>query len=528
MNDRLQVIMPMCGDGSRFADKGYDMLKPLIEIDGRPMYQWALDSLREYRMDYDITFVIRKDHDEQFSLGEILKKAYPYSAIVKVSGKPNGPAMSVLAGLGAPRMKSRKDCQVLVMDCDVACYGHLFHVHMDQEMYSEPCTRAMLMTFRSDDGRYSCVDTYRSRVMDIQEKNPVYRDAVAGNYWFRELSELRRAIRGAHDDLKDAGREIYMSDVVKKYISMGMPVMAYPADTYESFGTPEELETARHDRWMHATSNSGQYMIFHKDTVEKSAYSENVQRLSQQAKKQMYFHYGVKGKDGLFDAPRILAEDWGPGRLRVTMERVPGKRFDEWLMDAGKMAWTRFEKALADYLEHNRKPGMEDFSQEARGKLYGMMDKTEDRELYNMIKNMVKCIDSHPLMLPPGECHGDMTLGNMVFDKRKVWLLDFLPSYIDSPVMDIVKLRQDTNHLWSFLKAGVECIGTARHRMVCLDHMLEKILRQWGVDSATYQILDAINIMRLMPYIAYDSGLYLWCICVLRVKMRKLEELGMI
>ena len=58
------------------------------------------------------------------------------------------------------------------------------------------------------------------------------------------------------------------------------------------------------------------------------------------------------------------------------------------------------------------------------------------------------------LKVPIGDCHGDLTFSNIMFsiDDDKIGFIDFLDSFIESPIIDIVKLRQDTKFNWTNLK----------------------------------------------------------------------------
>lgn len=53
--------------------------------------------------------------------------------------------------------------------------------------------------------------------------------------------------------------------------------------------------------------------------------------------------------------------------------------------------------------------------------------------------------------MPVGVCHGDLTFSNILFNGNNYYLIDFLDSFIEAPLLDIVKIRQDSAHLWSQL-----------------------------------------------------------------------------
>ena len=54
--------MPMAGRGSRFFENGFVMPKPLIEINDRPFFYWATQSIAKFVDCADITFVVLEEH----------------------------------------------------------------------------------------------------------------------------------------------------------------------------------------------------------------------------------------------------------------------------------------------------------------------------------------------------------------------------------------------------------------------------------------------------------------------------------
>ena len=49
-----------------------------------------------------------------------------------------------------------------------------------------------------------------------------------------------------------------------------------------------------------------------------------------------------------------------------------------------------------------------------------------------------------------GFCHGDLTFSNLLVNakSRRIALFDFLDSFVESPLQDLAKLRQDTAYFW--------------------------------------------------------------------------------
>lgn len=94
-----------------------------------------------------------------------------------------------------------------------------------------------------------------------------------------------------------------------------------------------------------------------------------------------------------------------------------------------------------------------------------------------------------------GNSHGDMTLSNMIFGKD-IYLIDFLDSYIESPTMDLVKLRQDTHLYWS-LNMVDKTTDLTKVKLGL------KYIDNWINDNykiGDYELLQLINLLRIYPY----------------------------
>ncbi len=55
----VNIVIPMAGNGSRFAMAGYDLPKPLIDIVGKPMIQRVIDNMN---IKGRYIFIVQKAH----------------------------------------------------------------------------------------------------------------------------------------------------------------------------------------------------------------------------------------------------------------------------------------------------------------------------------------------------------------------------------------------------------------------------------------------------------------------------------
>ena len=105
------------------------------------------------------------------------------------------------------------------------------------------------------------------------------------------------------------------------------------------------------------------------------------------------------------------------------------------------------------------------------------------------------------ITIPAGYCHGDLTLSNLLFDGDEIVLLDFLDTYLDSPIQDIVKLRQDTKYHWSIRMLDYEF--DSLKMIQCLNYIDEKIDYEFSKKEyyvRYYKIFQILNLLRIVPY----------------------------
>ena len=102
-----------------------------------------------------------------------------------------------------------------------------------------------------------------------------------------------------------------------------------------------------------------------------------------------------------------------------------------------------------------------------------------------------------------GNCHGDFSLTNQLYTKDNIFLLDFLDSFLDSPVIDIVKLRQDSNLGRIFqLDTKLEKYKYSRAELsiAFLDNSIKEFIDSDEILSAWYPYLQVLNLARIIPY----------------------------
>lgn len=122
-----------------------------------------------------------------------------------------------------------------------------------------------------------------------------------------------------------------------------------------------------------------------------------------------------------------------------------------------------------------------------------------------IINQLESTIPNTPL--PLGTCHGDFTFSNILFGEDGLFLLDFLDSFIESPVIDIVKLRQDTCYKWSImLESDMPQYKVNKLTQILnyFDEAIETYCKDLGLQE-WYTYLQTINLLRIVPYLKIES-----------------------
>lgn len=215
--------------------------------------------------------------------------------------------------------------------------------------------------------------------------------------------------------------------------------------------------------------------------------------------------------------PKIHSIDRSDSLITVKMDYVYSKNFVEFFEQAGFEQVDYLINALIMYLEREIKDSPLTLvpREVVTVKFIDVKERTfsntalaGDKEIAEILDISQNVFDNLPdLLIPVGTCHGDLTFSNILFNGNNYYLIDFLDSFIESPLLDIVKLRQDTAWLWSQLMYMHPC-DTIRLRIafgkidVELDAYFSSRYEWYG---RYYRPLQLMNFLRILQY-AHESN----------------------
>ena len=233
---KLQILMPLGGLGKRFSDKGYSLPKPIIPVDGVPMFQKALSAFSSLNLEIELIAVFRRVHEEEFKLSSLLKRAYPKIKIVLLEELTRGAMETCLFSQSLIDL----DARLVILDCDL-WFDAPKYMDLINNSQSDPTYAGALVYFEATSPRYSFIRVSNGVVTEIAEKKAISNCAVIGSYFFSKASTFFNV---AHELMKSPpleASEYYISAVYKKLISQNFIFMATKSQGFYSFGTPEEL-----------------------------------------------------------------------------------------------------------------------------------------------------------------------------------------------------------------------------------------------------------------------------------------------
>jgi len=230
----------MAGRGSRFANAGFTIPKPLIPVGGRPMIQWVIENVRPAGA-HRFIFLCLAEHLERYpAVPAELARISPGCEIVPVSQVTEGAACTVL--LAREHIDNREPLMIANSD-------QIVDLSIDEYLAagSGPETEGLIMTFWSDHPKWSyCRMRADGTVREVVEKQVVSNEATVGIYNFRAGSDFVRAADSMIAADLRVNNEFYVAPCYNQLIAEGAKVVIHRTgreyDGMCGLGIPEDLE----------------------------------------------------------------------------------------------------------------------------------------------------------------------------------------------------------------------------------------------------------------------------------------------
>lgn len=231
-DNKMNVLIPMAGAGSRFAQAGYTFPKPLIEVNGKPMIQVVVENLN---VDAHFIFLVQKDHYEKYNLKQLLNLIAPGCDIVQVDGITEGAACTTLLA----KEFIDNDQPLLMANSDQYA-----------EWNSNECLYAFtadtvdggIVTFEATHPKWSFAKLGDDGfVSEVAEKKPISNIATVGIYYWKKGSDYIKYAEQMIEKNVRTNNEFYVCPVFNEAIGDNKKIRVKNIDKMWGLGTPEDL-----------------------------------------------------------------------------------------------------------------------------------------------------------------------------------------------------------------------------------------------------------------------------------------------
>lgn len=232
-DNKLNVLIPMAGAGTRFEKAGYTFPKPLIDVKNKPMIQVVVESLN---VDANYIFITQEEHYKKYNLKETLNLIAPNCKIVTTTGLTEGAACTTLLArdfiTDGPLLLANSD-QFLDWDSSEFMYA----------MMADSVDGGILV-FESTHPKWSYAKLDNNNfVCEVAEKKPISNLATVGIYFWKKGSDyIKYAERMIEKNIR-VNNEFYVCPVFNEAIQDGKKIKVFKIDSLKMWGlgTPEDL-----------------------------------------------------------------------------------------------------------------------------------------------------------------------------------------------------------------------------------------------------------------------------------------------
>lgn len=243
INKKLNVIIPMSGDGSRFANTGkYSFPKPLIEIrkgdQNMPMIEMVV---RNLNIQANYIFIVKKEHYEQYDLENVLNRIAPNCKIIQVEHKTEGAACSILLA----KEYIDNDAPLFVANSDQFVPHGEGGWNSNEVLYSfgADTVDGGIVCFNASHPKWSYVRLDDNGfVSEVAEKKVISDIATIGFYYWTKGSDfVWSAEQMIAKDIR-VNNEYYLVPTYQELIDAGKKIKIKMVNAPYGTGTPEDLD----------------------------------------------------------------------------------------------------------------------------------------------------------------------------------------------------------------------------------------------------------------------------------------------
>jgi dTDP-glucose pyrophosphorylase len=330
------ILIPLCGKGERFVNKGYTILKPFINVFNKEIINHVIDSLNTCESD-EIYLIInnrveneikniknKKIENKIFGLtsekifeAEIKPEIEKNKKIknknikmINIEKETEGATETIVLGIERIITENNKNTPVLIADGDNFYGSDIIGAYNSQQL---PVSNAVVCFEVSPEEPeiYSYVKLEDDNIKEIKEKKKISNYANTGAYFFRSLSELYVNGKEVISSGIKVRNESYISCIIdlmirkspEENIFRGIEISK---EEYFCLGTPEHLENYIKNTCVYLFDLDG--TLVETDGIYYKVWKEILQEYKIHITPEMYKTYIYSNNDAIKNLDRLLTK----------------------------------------------------------------------------------------------------------------------------------------------------------------------------------------------------------------------------
>ena len=227
----------MAGEGLRFINAKYKKPKPLIDINGKPMFIRSAQCMP----DADLwIFITQKKFLTNDLIAKEIDKNFKNYNIISVDQTTEGQASTC----GLARKYLKNDDQIFINACDSFIEFDLKKYYAELEKYdvlvfTTKCTQIHLENPKA----YCWVKIDKEGILNVSCKKPFSNEPsnekpIVGTFFFNKSKFFINSIDSLFKKKNKINNEYYLDMAIAESIKLGFKVGEFLVDNYVDFGRP--------------------------------------------------------------------------------------------------------------------------------------------------------------------------------------------------------------------------------------------------------------------------------------------------
>jgi NDP-sugar pyrophosphorylase family protein len=241
------MVLPMAGRGSRFSEIGFELPKPMIDVNGKPMVIQAVNCLPKSENN---VFICLKTHIDKYKIDNDLKNHYTNCGVLSIDQTTEGQACT--CELGINYFNIDPESPIMISACDNGVY---YDHKKYEDLINDEDNDIIVWSFRNNQTSKVNPNMYawlkvneNDEIEHVSCKNFIYDDplkthAIIGTMFFRKSKYFLDGLKKNYNENIRTNNEFYVDDVLNQNIKDGLRVKVFEVENYICWGTPNDYLT---------------------------------------------------------------------------------------------------------------------------------------------------------------------------------------------------------------------------------------------------------------------------------------------